>query len=146
MIQLNERIYYIYALEDSILVSVLSKEIYRIYTILIKMPAKFFVEIDKIRSSRPCSVAILIGTMRLWVQSLPLLSTLMIWHCLELQCRLQKWLRPDIAVAVKYAGGFNFDSTPSLGNSICRRYGPKKQKRQIDNIIIKFIQKIKRNS
>ena len=32
------------------------------------------------------------------------------------------------AVAVVWAGSYSFDSTPSLGTSICRRCGPKKQK------------------
>ena len=37
--------------------------------------------------------------MRMQVQSLALLSVLRIWHCYELWCRLQMWLRSGIAVA-----------------------------------------------
>ena len=53
---------------------------------------------------------------RMWVQSLALLSGLRIWHCLELWCRLQLQ--------------FQFNSTSSLGTSICHRCDPKKQKRK----------------
>ena len=41
-----------------------------------------------------------LGNMRLWVQSLALLSRLRIWHCRELWCRLQMRLGSHIAVAV----------------------------------------------
>ena len=41
-----------------------------------------------------------LGTMRLWVQSLALLSGLRIQHCRELLCRSQMWLRSGIAVAL----------------------------------------------
>ena len=41
-----------------------------------------------------------LGTMRLWVRSLASLSGLRFWHCCELWCRLQMWLRSDVAVAV----------------------------------------------
>ena len=41
-----------------------------------------------------------LGIMKLWVQSLALLSGLRIWRCHELQCRLQMHLGPDAAVAV----------------------------------------------
>ena len=41
-----------------------------------------------------------LGTMRLWVRSLTSLSGLGIWHCHELWCRSQTWLRSGIAVAV----------------------------------------------
>ena len=40
------------------------------------------------------------GTMRLRVQSLALLSGLRIQHCHELWCRSQMWLRSRVAVAV----------------------------------------------
>ena len=43
---------------------------------------------------------ILLGTMRLQVQSLALLSGLRIWYCHELWFRLQTWLGSGIAVAV----------------------------------------------
>ena len=35
-------------------------------------------------------------------------------------------LRSGFVVAVVKAGSYNSDSTPRLGTSICRRYGPKK--------------------
>ena len=38
------------------------------------------------------------GTMRLQVWSLASLSRLSIWHCSELWCRLQTWLRSGVAV------------------------------------------------
>ena len=40
-----------------------------------------------------------IRTIRLWVQSLALLSGLRIWHCRELWCRLQTRLGSCVAVA-----------------------------------------------
>ena len=40
-----------------------------------------------------------LGTMRLWVQSLALLSRLRTWHCHELWCRLQTRLGSAVAVA-----------------------------------------------
>ena len=46
--------------------------------------------------------------------------------CRELWCRSQTWLRSCIAVA----GSCSFDSTPSLGISICCECGPKKKKRK----------------
>ena len=41
-----------------------------------------------------------LGTMRLWVRSLALLSGLRIWCCHELWCRSQMRCRSCIAVAV----------------------------------------------
>ena len=41
-----------------------------------------------------------LGTMKLLVQSLALLSGLRIWHCHELWCRLQMQLRSDVAVVL----------------------------------------------
>ena len=41
-----------------------------------------------------------LGTIRLWVQSLALLSRLRTRHCCELWCRLQTWLRSHIAMAL----------------------------------------------
>ena len=67
-------------------------------------------------------------TMRLQVQSLALLSGLRIWHCCELWCRSQIWLRSRVAVALAQAGSYSSDSTPSLGTSICRRCSPKSKK------------------
>ena len=41
-----------------------------------------------------------LGTMRLWVQFLASLGRLRIRCCSELWCRLQTWLRSDVAMAV----------------------------------------------
>ena len=41
-----------------------------------------------------------LGIMKLWVQSLALLSGLRIWCCHELWCKSQTWLGSHIAVAV----------------------------------------------
>ena len=70
-----------------------------------------------------------LGTMRLRIQSLALLSGLRIRCCCELWCRSQMRLRSDVAVAVVQASSYSSDSTPSLGTSICCRCGPKKTKR-----------------
>ena len=64
----------------------------------------------------------LLISMRMWVWSLAPLSGLRIQCCHELWCRLQKWLRSRIAVAVALAGSCNSYLTPSLGTSICHRY------------------------
>ena len=40
------------------------------------------------------------------------------------------WFRSGVAVAVAVAGSCNFDSTPSLGTSICHGLGPKMQKKK----------------
>ena len=65
-----------------------------------------------------------LGTTRLRVQSLVLLSGLRIWCCCELQCRSQTWLRSGVAVAVAVAvaeaSSCSSDSTPGLGTSICQ--------------------------
>ena len=51
-----------------------------------------------------------------------------IQHCHELWCRLQMGLGSRVAVALAEAGHCSSNSTPSLGISICRGRGPKKQK------------------
>ena len=56
------------------------------------------------------------------------LSGLRIRHCPGLWCRLQTGLGSRVAVAVLWAGSYSTASTPSLGTSICHRYGPKKTK------------------
>ena len=66
--------------------------------------------------------------MKMWVQSLALLSGLRIQHCSKPQCRLQIWLASYVAVAVVEAGSSNLDLTPSLGTFICHRFGPKKER------------------
>ena len=71
-------------------------------------------------------LTIRLGTMRLRVRSLASLSGLRIWCCHELRCRLQTWLGSGVAVDVVQADGYSSHSTPSLGTSICCKYGPKK--------------------
>ena len=68
-----------------------------------------------------------LGTMRLRVPSLALLSGLRIQHCCELQCRSQTRLVFDVAVAVVQASSCSSHSIPSLGTSICHGFGLKKQ-------------------
>ena len=41
-----------------------------------------------------------LGTMRLQIRSLALVSGLGIWRCRELWCSSQMWLRSGVAVAV----------------------------------------------
>ena len=68
--------------------------------------------------------------MRTPVQSLALLSGLRIQLCHELWCRLQRWLRSQVTVAVAaaQAGSYSSNSTPSLGTSVCCGCSPKKTK------------------
>ena len=66
-----------------------------------------------------------LGTVRLWVRSLALLSELRIQHCRELWCSPQTWLGFGIVVAEVWAGGFSSNSPSSLGTSTCLRCGPK---------------------
>ena len=56
-----------------------------------------------------------LGTLRLWVRSLTLLSGLRIQHCCELWCRSQMQLRSCVAVAGVQARGYSLDLTPNLG-------------------------------
>ena len=58
------------------------------------------------------------------------LSGLRIWWCHELWGRLQTQLGSRIAVAMAKAGGYSSNWTPSLGISICCRWGPKKTKKK----------------
>ena len=71
-------------------------------------------------------------SMRIWVQSLALLSGSGIQRCLELWCRSKTRLGCRVAVAVVQVGSCGSDSTPSLRISICCRYGPKKQRKKKD--------------
>ena len=71
-----------------------------------------------------------LGTMRLQVPSLALLSGLTIQHCCELRCKSQTQLGSGVAVAVPVASSYCYDSSPSLGTSICHGYGPKKAKKE----------------
>ena len=74
-------------------------------------------------------------TMRLPVRSLAWQSGLRIQRCHELWCGLQMRLGSCMAVAVAVAES---NSTPSLGTSICRRCGPKKQIKQTTNQIYTY--------
>ena len=58
---------------------------------------------------------------------LPLLSGLRIRHCHKLGCRWQMWLGFCVAGAVVQISSSS-SATPSLGTSMCRRFGPKKKK------------------
>ena len=49
-------------------------------------------------------------------------------RCCELWRRSQLWLRSGVAVAVVQPSSCSSDLTPSLGTSICCRFGPKKKK------------------
>ena len=61
-----------------------------------------------------------LGTMRVWVPFLALLSGLSIWHCRELWCTSQTRLGSGIAVALGKAGSYSSDCS-----SICPKCGPK---------------------
>ena len=75
-----------------------------------------------------------LGTMKLWVRSLVLLSGLRIQHCRELWCRSQTLLGSCVAVAVAEASSYSSNQTPSLGTSICQGCSPKKQKNNSNNV------------
>ena len=60
------------------------------------------------------------------LRSLASLSGFRIRRCLELWCRSQTQLGSGIDVAVVVAGGYSFNSTLSLRNSICHECSPKK--------------------
>ena len=47
-----------------------------------------------------------------------------------LWCRSQMWLRSSIDVAAVQVGNYSSNLTPSLGTSICSRFGPKKKKKK----------------
>ena len=74
--------------------------------------------------------------MRLWVQSLALLSGLRIQRCGELWQKLPTWLGSGLAVAVAMAvaGSCSSDSTHCLGTSICHTCSPKKKKKRQINL------------
>ena len=87
----------------------------------------------KLRQGVPVVVEqkrIQLGTMRLQVRSLVLLSGLRIRHCHELWYRSQTRLRSHIALAVEQAGGYSSDSAPSLGTAICCGSSPIKRKKK----------------
>ena len=69
-----------------------------------------------------------LGTMRLQVRSLALLSGLRIRYRHELWCRSQMQLGSGVAVVVAQAGSCSSDQTPGLGTSTCLRCGLKKIK------------------
>ena len=64
--------------------------------------------------------------MRTQVQSLASLNELRIWHCWELWCKSQTWLKSGIAVAE--ASGYSSNSTPSLRTSVCVCVALKRQR------------------
>ena len=66
-------------------------------------------------------------SMRMRIQSLPSFSGLGIRRCHELWCRSQTQLGSHIAVAVAQASRCSWDSTLSLGTSMCHGWGPKKR-------------------
>ena len=66
-------------------------------------------------------------SMRTWVRPLASFSGLWIQCCRELWCRSQMQLGSGAAVPLAYASGCSSDWTPSLGASICSRWGPKKR-------------------
>ena len=69
-----------------------------------------------------------LGFMRTWVRSL---SGLRIRRCCELWCPSQTWRRSAVAGAVARAGSYRSALTPSLGTSVCRGCGPKKEKKNL---------------
>ena len=80
--------------------------------------------------------------MKTPIWSLALLSGLVIWYCHELWCRWQIQLGSLIAVAVAQASSCSFHSTPSLGTSMCHRYGARKQKKKkkkLAHIIVNIV-------
>ena len=70
-----------------------------------------------------------LGTTKLQVQSLASISELRIRRCPELWCRSKMQLGSCIAVALVWASAYSSDEPPSLGTSICRGCGPKKDKK-----------------
>ena len=71
-----------------------------------------------------------LGSMRMWVQSLALLSGLRIWRGHELWSRSQVQLRSWVAVAVVQTSSYSSDSTLSLRTSLCHGCSPKKPKKK----------------
>ena len=77
------------------------------------------------------------ASTRMQIQSLALYSGLRIRRCHELWCMSQTQLGSDVAVAVVQASGYSFNSTPSLGTSICHGCGPEKQTNKKDQYLPK---------
>ena len=69
-------------------------------------------------------------SMRTGVRFLVSLSGLRFQRCHELWCRSKTQLGSAIAVAEVEASSYSWDSTPSLGTSVCHRGSPKKQKQK----------------
>ena len=69
-------------------------------------------------------------SMSMRVQSLASLSRLRFWHCRELRCGSQTWLRSCIAMAVVLASSCSSNLTSSLGTPIYCGCGPKKQRKR----------------
>lgn len=78
-----------------------------------------------------------LASMRTQVQSLASLSGLEIWHCCELWCRLQTWLKSRVTVAAPLAGSYSSDSTfaweppNALGAALKRPQKKKKKKKEL---------------
>ena len=73
--------------------------------------------------------------MRFRVWSLALLIGLRTRHCPELWCRLQTQLGSGVSVGVGSAGGYSSDGLPSLGTSIRRGYGPRKDQKKKKKVL-----------
>ena len=72
------------------------------------------------------------------VQSLASLSGLRIRCGCQLQCRSLRQQKSYVAVAVVQTGSCSSGSTPSLGTSICHKWGPKKKKKELRFPYISF--------
>ena len=92
---------------------------------------------------------ICLASLRMQILTLAFLSGLRIWYCHELWRRSQMRLGSGIAVAVAQADNCSSDWTPSLGNSIYRRHGPKKtktkQNKKKNAVLINFCTKLKKD-
>ena len=97
-----------------------------------KIYEKFNKELENVknRSSHCGSSKTNLTYMRMQVQSLAFLSGLRISCCHELWYRSQTRFGSGLGVAVVQSSSYSNNSTPSLGNSICCRYGPKKKKKE----------------
>ena len=68
--------------------------------------------------------------MRLQVRSLASASGLRIRRFSELWYSLQMRLGSSVAAAVAWVGSYSYDSTPSIGTTICHRGSSKKKKKK----------------
>ena len=77
-------------------------------------------------------------SVRMQVWCLALLNGLRIWCCFKLWHRSQMPLGSIVAMAVAQAYNCRSNSTPSLGTSICCRYGHKQKKNSIPKAFLFF--------